>query len=139
MVFGFDDDDNTIFKETIGFLEEVGVQNATFNILTPYPGTRLFKRLDAEGRILTCDWSKYNARTDVVYLPQKMSCDELLDGFNWANRKFYSVRSIAKRLAKSPQGLWWTLHLNLMYCISLKLYGYHTIEKEHIHDGTKGL
>lgn len=138
VVFGFDNDDRNIFKDTISFLEEAGVQNATFNILTPYPGTQLFKRLDAEGRILTYDWSKYNARTDVVYVPKQMSCGELLDGFNWANRRFYSMRSIAKRLAKSPAGLWWTLPLNLMYCVSLKLFGYHTIEKETVYDGTKG-
>ena len=130
VVFGFDDDDSNIFKDTLNFLEEAGVQNATFNILTPYPGTELFKRLDAEDRILTYDWSKYNSRADVVYLPKKMSCDELLDGFNWVNGKFYHVRSIAKRLARSPQGLWWTLPLNLMYSLSLNLYGYHTLENK---------
>lgn len=127
VVFGFDDDDNAIFEDTIAFLEEAGVQNSTFNILTPYPGTPLFKRLDAEGRILTYNWSKYNARTDVVYAPKKMSSQELLDGFKLANKTFYSVSSISKRLAKSPTGLWWTLPLNLMYSFSWRLYGYHTI------------
>jgi len=32
-----------IFRETLDFMEENGVQNATFNILTPFPGTRLFR------------------------------------------------------------------------------------------------
>ena len=53
IVFGFDHDTPEIFKHTIDFLEETGVQNATFNILTPYPGTPLFGRLEGEGRILT--------------------------------------------------------------------------------------
>ena len=57
------------------------MQNATFNILTPFPGTRLFQRLEAEGRILTRDWSKYNSRADVVFQPKNMSSEELLAGF----------------------------------------------------------
>jgi len=123
VVFGFDQDDKGIFKDTLGFLESSGVQNATFNILTPYPGTSLFKRMEREGRILTYDWSKYNARRDVVFQPRNMTCDELLDGFNWINEKFYSLGSIAKRLSRSTVGLWWTMPLNLTYCCSLKIHG----------------
>ena len=62
IVFGFDHDTDAIFDETLDFLETAGVQNATFNILTPYPGTRLYQRLEAERRILTRDWNKYNGR-----------------------------------------------------------------------------
>ena len=124
VVFGFDSDNQNIFKQTIDFLESAGVQNATFNILTPYPGTPLFKRLKNEGRILTYNWSKYNARTDVVYRPTNMSPEELLEGFNWANHRFYSMRSILKRINTSPTGMWWTLPLNLAYYFSNKLYGY---------------
>lgn len=81
-------------------------------------------RMEAEGRILTYDWSKYNARTDVVYTPENMSREELLEGFNWANKRFYSLRSISKRLWKSTAGLYWTLPLNLMYHYSLRLNKY---------------
>ena len=73
IVFGFDDDTESIFSETLDFLEAAGVQNCTFNILTPYPGTRLYQRLEAEGKILTRDWSKYNGREDVVFQPRRMS------------------------------------------------------------------
>ncbi len=115
IVFGFDHDTPEIFKDTIDFLEYAGVQNATFNILTPFPGTRLFQRMDTEGRILTHDWSKYNSREDVVYQPKQMSAAELLAGFRYANESFYSLRSISKRLSRSPVQLWWTLPLNLAY------------------------
>ena len=117
-MFGFDSDTSGIFPETLDFLEETGVQNATFNILTPYPGTRLFKRLDAEGRILTRDWRKYNGRTDVVFRPKQMSVDELLAGFRYANQRFYSLAGVAKRMWRSPVQLWWTLPLNLAYAAS---------------------
>jgi radical SAM superfamily enzyme YgiQ (UPF0313 family) len=114
-VFGFDHDTPEIFKDTLDFLENAGVQNATFNILTPFPGTPLFQRMEAEGRILTRDWRKYNSRDAVVYLPKQMSEAELLTGFRYANERFYSLVGIAKRLSRSSVQLWWTLPLNLAY------------------------
>jgi len=115
MVFGFDHDTPEIFRETVDFLESTGVQNATFNILTPFPGTRLYERMEAEGRILTRDWSKYNSRADVVFQPIQMSPEELLAGYKYANRRFYSPTSIRRRLSRAPIGLFWTLPLNLAY------------------------
>ena len=115
IVFGFDHDTPEIFKDTIDFLEQAGVQNATFNILTPFPGTPLFRKMEAEGRILTRDWRKYNSRDDVVYQPKQMSATELLADFQYANERFYSLPSISKRLSRSPVQLWWTLPLNLAY------------------------
>jgi radical SAM superfamily enzyme YgiQ (UPF0313 family) len=117
IVFGFDEDTPAIFKETLDFLEEAGVQNATFNILTPYPGTPLFARLDSEERILTRNWSKYNGRSDVVFQPNLMSAEELLAGFRYANARFYSLRSVAKRMQRSPVQIGWTLPLNLAYTV----------------------
>jgi len=115
IVFGFDHDTPEIFNDTIDLLEEAGVQNATFNILTPFPGTPLFRKMEAEGRILTRDWRNYNSRDDVVYQPKRMSVRELLAGYRYANERFYSLRSMAKRLSRSPVQLWWTLPLNLTY------------------------
>lgn len=115
IVFGFDQDTPEIFDRTLEFLEETGVQNATFNILTPYPGTPLFRRLDAEGRILTTDWSRYDGRTAVVFQPSEMTAEQLLTGFQSANQRFYSLPSIARRIARSPVQMWWTLPLNLAY------------------------
>ena len=120
IVFGFDYDTPAVFEKTLDFLETVAVQNATFNILTPFPGTRLHERLAAEGRILTRDWTKYNGRTDVVFQPRRMSPEALLAGYQYANRRFYSCASIYKRLSRSPVGLFWTLPLNLAYTLSLR-------------------
>jgi radical SAM superfamily enzyme YgiQ (UPF0313 family) len=115
IVFGFDHDTPGIFRETLDFLEEAGIQNCTFNMLTPYPGTPLYRRLEEEGRILTRDWRRYDGRTGVVFEPRGMSREELLEGFQYANRRFYSLRSIARRLARSPVQAWWALPLNLAY------------------------
>ncbi len=122
IVFGFDNDTEAIFGETLNFLEATGVQNATFNILTPFPGTRLYARLEAEGRILTRDWSKYNGRGDVVFQPRHMSPGALLAGYQYANRRFYSWGSAYKRLLRSPVQLSWTLPLNLAYMLALRYW-----------------
>jgi len=132
IVFGFDHDTPAIFKETLDFLEEAGVQNATFNILTPFPGTPLFTKLESEGRILTRDWRKYNSRADVVYSPAQMSPEELLAAYRYANARFYSISSIAKRLSRSPVQLWWTLPLNLAY-------GYQWRKNVHMQDQEAGI
>ena len=96
-------------------MEATGVQNATFNILTPFPGTPLHQKMESEGRILTRNWRKYNSRADVVYQPAQMSPEELLSGYRYANARFYSLASITSRLSRSPVQLWWTLPLNLAY------------------------
>ena len=67
-VFGMDDDDTDVFRRTVDWAVEHGITTATFHIQTPYPGTRLFARMEAEGRILTRDWDKYDTR-HVVYQP----------------------------------------------------------------------
>src|SRR5678816_266790 len=55
-VFGMDDDDASVFDRTVEWAVQQGIETATFHILTPYPGTCLHKRLDAQGRITTQNW-----------------------------------------------------------------------------------
>jgi len=123
IVFGFDHDTEAVFNETVDFLEAAGVQNATFNILTPFPGTRLFQRLESEGRILTRDWAKYNSRANVVFRPQLMSPEALLAGYRAATQRFYSLGSIRKRLSRSTAQALWSLPLNLAYHFALVRHG----------------
>ena len=120
IVFGFDHDTPATFDETLDFLEATGVQNATFNILTPFPGTPLHRRLEAEGRILTRDWARYNGREDVVFRPLHMTPEALLAGYRHANRRFYSLRSVWRRTWRSPVQLPWALPLNLAYVAALR-------------------
>jgi len=123
VVFGFDHDDRSIFRTTVEFYNEAGLDSATVSVLIPFPNTPLFKRLDAEGRILTRDWSKYNGKKDVVFQPALMSPHELLMGMEWAARRLYSLSSIAERLARSRTGLWWNIVRNLGYHLALRNFG----------------
>jgi radical SAM superfamily enzyme YgiQ (UPF0313 family) len=96
-VFGFDTDDAGVFDRTVEFVIKARLEVVYFSILTPYPGTRLHKRLTAEGRILTGDWDLYDAN-HVVYQPKTFTPDELLEGYYGALKEAYTIPSICKRL-----------------------------------------
>jgi radical SAM superfamily enzyme YgiQ (UPF0313 family) len=96
VVFGFDDDDSSIFERTLEFLMKNRIVTATFNILTPYPGTRIFEKFEKEGRLLSQNWIDYNHST-VVFKPKKMTPQQLAEGYVWIGRNFYSKSSILKR------------------------------------------
>jgi radical SAM superfamily enzyme YgiQ (UPF0313 family) len=94
-VFGMDDDDADVFARTVDWAIAQGITTATFHIQTPYPGTRLFARTEAAGRILTRDWDVYDTR-HVVYQPARLTAERLKTGYDWAYREFYRWRSIAR-------------------------------------------
>lgn len=123
IVFGFDHDDPTVFERTVEFLIEAGVDVASIGSLTPFPGTPLFRTLERQRRILTRDWSLYDARSAVVFRPRRMTPDQLQAGVDWATRQFYRLGSIARRLATSRQGWWWNLPRNLGYKVAFDKLG----------------
>ena len=96
-VFGFDTDDPGVFDRTVEFVIRAKLEVVYFSILTPYPGTRLHRRLVQEGRMLTEDWSLYDAN-HVVYRPKTFAPDELLKGYYGALKAVYTIPSIFKRL-----------------------------------------
>ena len=114
------------------FYRSVGLDSATISVLIPFPSTPLFKRLDAEGRILTRDWSKYNGKKDVVFQPALMAPRELLMGMEWAARQFYSIPSIIERLWRSRTGLWWNVVRNAGYHLALRNFGVVGFNPEHV-------
>ena len=94
-VFGMDDDDEDVFRRTVDWAIEHGITTATFHIQTPYPGTKLFARMQAEGRITTYDWDRYDTR-HVVYRPTRLTPAALKEGYDWAYREFYRWPSIVR-------------------------------------------
>jgi len=99
-VFGLDGDTPEIFDKTLKAMYEWGLDGATFSILTPYPGTPLFDRLEKEGRITNYDWSRYE-EGKVNFIPKKMTSDELYDGIRKIASDYYSVGSCFKRSIKN--------------------------------------
>jgi radical SAM superfamily enzyme YgiQ (UPF0313 family) len=92
-VFGLDDDDKDVFKRTVDWGVKNSITTSTYHVLTPYPGTELFRQMEADGRIITRNWDKYDTRT-VVYQTKGMSADELEQGYWWAYKEFYKWSNI---------------------------------------------
>ena len=95
-VLGFDADEPDVFARTAEWIEANHLECATFHILTPYPGTPLFRRLEREGRILHRDWSRYDT-AHVVFRPRRMSEAQLAEGYSWLYRRLFSHGSIWRR------------------------------------------
>ena len=98
MVFGFDSDTKEIFDETVRFLIKNKVSTVSFNILTPYPGTKTYEDLKKENRLITTDWKYYDHNT-VVFKPTNMTPYELQMGKVNARKKFYRISSVLRRLS----------------------------------------
>jgi len=92
-IFGMDDDDETVFRRTVEWAIEQGIETATFHILTPYPGTTLYRRLAAQGRITTANWDLYDTR-HAVFRPARMTAETLEAGYWNAYQDFYRWSSI---------------------------------------------
>lgn len=100
-VFGLDDDHPDVFLRTAEFAVQAGIDLPRFAVVTPFPNTPLFNRLDAEGRILTRNWELYDAQ-HVVFQPKHMTAKDLQQGVEAAWKHAYSYSSIIKRIARSP-------------------------------------
>jgi len=100
IIFGFDEDTPDIFETTLETISDWELDVLEINILTPYPGTPLYERLEKEGRILTKDWSRYN-QIDVVFQPKNMTVEELREGASLVAKEFYSWPNIIKRGVKA--------------------------------------
>jgi len=96
MVFGFDFDEPSVFQNTLEWLVRNKVETMTAHILTPYPGTVLYRQLLAENRITDFTPTHYNT-SNVVFRPKKMTADELRDGYLWIYKEFYSFKNILRR------------------------------------------
>jgi radical SAM superfamily enzyme YgiQ (UPF0313 family) len=112
--FGMDEDEPDIFERTAQFAVEAKIDLPRFAIVTPFPGTALYRRLSDEGRVLTRDWSLYDGQ-HVVFRPKRMSVEELQFGTERAWKLAYGWWSIASRLAHSPAPLHVRLITNLGY------------------------
>ncbi len=114
MVFGLDGDGPEVFAKTLDWLVKNRIETLTSHILTPYPGTVLYRRMEEAGRITCYDLSKYNT-AHVVFKPEGMTAAELNHGYLWMYRKFYSLRNIVRRMPKNRAQRKSYLLFNLFY------------------------
>ena len=96
LIFGLDQDTEKAFDLGYEFLTKASPAFFQACVMTPYPGTPVFNQLKSEGRILTDDWSKFDA-TKVLISPKNMTPEELYEGYNKIKKSIYSNKSILKR------------------------------------------
>jgi len=115
-IFGFDEDDKSIFRTTMDFINENRIDIPRYAIYTPYPGTEAFKRLKQESRILHEQWNYYDTQ-HVVFHPKLLSVKELDEGFRWAYTNTFKISSSLKRTIHSGRNFFITFAGNLAYKI----------------------
>ena len=113
-VFGIDDDTPEVFDKTAQFVIDTGIDLPRFAILTPFPGTALYQRLEAENRITERNWELYDGQ-HVVFQPAHMSADALQRGNMATWRRVYSYGSIARRMRHTPVSKLMYLGANMGY------------------------
>jgi radical SAM superfamily enzyme YgiQ (UPF0313 family) len=98
IVFGFDHDDADTFDRTLEYLAHCKFNSASLKILTPYPGTPLHDAMQRDGRIFDTNTDNFDEQ-HVVFTPRQLGVEALRDGYRRAVRSFYSLGSIARRVA----------------------------------------
>jgi radical SAM superfamily enzyme YgiQ (UPF0313 family) len=98
-IFGFDEDDSSVFEETVNFAIQTKLFSVVFAILTPYPETTFYQRVKREGRLIQDQWWLLERPEESAphFVPKKMGGEALRQGWKSAWKEFYSLSSILKR------------------------------------------
>lgn len=111
-IFGFDGEGPSVFDRTVEFVTRHNFDVVLYSVYTPFPGTPAWTRLHSQGRILTTNWSRYDAR-HAVFQPTGMTAEQLEAGLDFAWTHTYSLRSICKRVIGSATMPFVDLAINL--------------------------
>jgi anaerobic magnesium-protoporphyrin IX monomethyl ester cyclase len=98
-ITGADDDEPQTIHDTVKFSLKNKIDTVQFSMLTPIPGTRLYRQLDKEGRIFSKDWALYDAH-HVVFEPNKMTPYVLQKETVRAMKQFYALWQCLKPLLR---------------------------------------
>ncbi|MFZ5351489.1 MAG: B12-binding domain-containing radical SAM protein [Bacillota bacterium] len=94
-VLGLECDSLNVFDDILEFVDETCLYATNITILTPFPGTEIFERLEKEDRITTYDWSKYNG-FELTFMPRDFTVQQFEEGY----KKFYQTLNSAERATK---------------------------------------
>lgn len=111
-VFGLDDDDESTFPRTLEWIVKNKIETVTSHILTPYPGTAQHRRMHEEGRITSYEQELYTT-SEVVYSPNKLTPQQLKEGYLKIYKDIYSFKNIFKRMPGYQK--WGYLLFNFLY------------------------
>ncbi len=95
-VLGLDTDTPSVFRDTVDWVNEARVDIPRYSLYTAFPGTPLFRKLEAQGRILSRNWDDYDTM-HVTVRPLHMTPEQLHEGFRWTYRETFRTGSILRR------------------------------------------
>ncbi len=130
LIIGFDEDTLESIRMIPDMVQELGVDLLYPYILTPFYGTKIYEQFDVDNRLITKNWSLYNA-FNAVFQPRNMSVNELHSIHIEIWKEIHSVKNTFKRVFKNipipisefPSFLWKVLDNG--YYLSLNLMGRH--------------
>ena len=111
-MLGLDGDTPESLRQMVAHIDALELDLVRFAAITPFPGTRLFERFKAEGRILTTDWRYYD-QEHVVFQPRHISPRALQRQLHDVWRRSYSLQRIFKRFCNAREGRFVLLGANL--------------------------
>jgi radical SAM superfamily enzyme YgiQ (UPF0313 family) len=91
LMLGFDFEPSDAFEQMLAFIKQIQPDGVYISILTPFPGTKIGAKLEAEGRVFHKNWAQYDTRHLVFerrFIKNDnslgvMSHDEFMTGFHW--------------------------------------------------------
>ncbi|MCU0662119.1 MAG: B12-binding domain-containing radical SAM protein [Myxococcota bacterium] len=106
-VFGYGHDTPELFERTLEFALEEKLSIAAFNHMQPFPGTPLYERVAAEGRLLYPKWwlEKGLHFGDIVFRPKGMEPEELRARLMDVRRRFFSHKGVLRRATDARANL----------------------------------
>jgi radical SAM superfamily enzyme YgiQ (UPF0313 family) len=95
-IVGFDSDTPNVFQDQIDFIQKSGIVSAMVGLLNAPSGTKLFKKLQNENRLLDF-FSGNNMDGQMNFIP-KMNYRELMNGYSKIIKTIYAQREYYQRV-----------------------------------------
>ncbi|MEJ5347183.1 MAG: B12-binding domain-containing radical SAM protein [Desulfosoma sp.] len=97
-IIGFDNDPPDIFQKQVHFVQSTGVVTAMIGLLTAVPETRLYKRLEREGRLLFRPNGDNTSIEGTLNFIPKMDRQKIVEGYRWVMDTIYSPHMYYERI-----------------------------------------
>lgn len=119
LIFGLDDDDMNVFRETLRFLDETPICSVAANLPIPYPGTDFHTSVRNENRIIVTDTYQNYTGYSIIVRPKAMDVEILEIGYKYFLDEFYAPLNLLQRFIKQQRPL---KELPLFAIINLALW-----------------
>jgi radical SAM superfamily enzyme YgiQ (UPF0313 family) len=96
-ILGFDSDTKETFRHTEKFIKDSNLSEVQITLLTPFPGTDLYRQLINEKRLLQeKDWDRCTL-FDVTFMPKNFTVTELENSFQELMSNVYAKNTVEQR------------------------------------------